>query len=124
MIDIDHFKKVNDIFGHRAGDDVLVQVAQEIEANSRETDIAARYGGEEFILVMPHTDLVGAVAATEKIREKVQALSLSDHDIRVTISAGVTSYRGQGVQECVEEADKALYSAKNAGRNRVVSAPE
>lgn len=124
MIDIDHFKKVNDIFGHRAGDDVLVQVAQEIEANSRETDIAARYGGEEFILVMPHTDLDGAVAATEKIREKVQALSLSDHDIRVTISAGVTSYRGQGVQECVEEADKALYRAKNSGRNRVVCAPE
>jgi diguanylate cyclase (GGDEF)-like protein len=122
MIDIDHFKRVNDTFGHRAGDEVLECVAQEITAHSRETDVAARFGGEEFLLVMPHTARHGAVAAMEKIRARVESLPMTAQRITVTISAGVAQYRGQGVLEFIEEADKALYSAKNAGRNRVVDA--
>jgi diguanylate cyclase (GGDEF)-like protein/PAS domain S-box-containing protein len=121
MIDIDHFKTVNDSFGHRAGDDVLECVAREIKAHSRETDVAARFGGEEFLLIMPHTSQQGAMSAMEKIRARIESLAMTSYRIKVTVSAGVAQYRGNGIREFIEEADKALYSAKNSGRNRVVS---
>jgi len=124
MIDIDHFKKVNDTFGHRAGDDVLECVAREIAALSRETDVAVRFGGEEFLLIMPHTSRQGAMAALEKIRARMESLAMTPNRIKVTVSAGVARYREQGILEFIEDADKALYRAKNAGRNRVLSAPE
>lgn len=124
LLDIDHFKKVNDTYGHQTGDDVLVHVAQEMREHSRGTDVVARFGGEEFILAMPHTSLEGALAAVEKIRKGVRAQAMTAHNITVSISAGVSLYQGQELLQCIEEADKALYRAKATGRDRVCRAGE
>jgi len=122
LLDIDHFKKVNDTYGHQAGDEVLIHVAREIRERSRETDVAARFGGEEFILVMPHTSVEGAMAAVDKIRLGIKAQTMTAHNITVSISAGVSQYVGQDILQCIEEADKALYRAKDTGRNKVCRA--
>lgn len=122
LLDIDHFKKVNDTYGHQVGDEVLVRVAREMRERSRETDVAARFGGEEFILVMPHTSVEGAMAAVEKIRLGVKAQTMTAHNITVSVSAGVSQYVGQDILQCVEEADKALYKAKDTGRDKVCRA--
>ncbi|MBI4958328.1 MAG: diguanylate cyclase [Desulfovibrio sp.] len=124
LLDIDHFKKVNDTYGHQAGDEVLTQVARELRERSRETDLAARFGGEEFILVMPHTVLAGAMAAVDKIRLGVKALSMTAQGIKVTVSGGVSQYVGQDILHCIDQADKALYRAKNTGRDKVCPGPE
>jgi len=124
LLDIDHFKSVNDTYGHQAGDEVLIQVAREIRERSRETDVAARFGGEEFILVMPHTALAGAMAAVEKIRLGVKALTMTSRGIAVSVSGGVRQYEGQGILQCIDEADKALYWAKKTGRDKICHAGE
>jgi diguanylate cyclase (GGDEF)-like protein len=125
LLDVDHFKKVNDTFGHPAGDAVLKGVAAVAQKQARETDIVARYGGEEMALILPETDAAGAHAIAERIRKAVGATSHpTEHGaIQVTVSIGLATSPCPGDAEAVlEAADKALYRAKQGGRNRVVAA--
>jgi len=122
LIDIDFFKRVNDSFGHGAGDKVLVNLASVMRNSLREQDFIGRWGGEEFILILPDTDLHGAVVLAEKLRTLVeqQQMKVEEHDIRVTISLGGSQYSLEaGLIQCLEQADTALYSSKTKGRNRV-----
>jgi diguanylate cyclase (GGDEF)-like protein len=125
MLDIDHFKQVNDRFGHQAGDDVLRAVAGAVSDCARDVDVAARYGGEEMAVLLPGADVAGALAAAERVRKAVEALDTGILDaegepVRVTVSLGVASL-GEGPtdgDDLVAQADAALYRAKHAGRNR------
>lgn len=125
MLDVDHFKAVNDLHGHQQGDAVLRAVAQAIAEATRGTDKAARYGGEEFAVVLPGTDAVGPLTAAETMRHAVEALRVPLEDgsaLRVTVSAGVSA-SAPGLEDPVQlvaAADGALYEAKRAGRNRTV----
>lgn len=125
MFDIDHFKKVNDTYGHLAGDRVLIQIAKTARAALREGDILMRYGGEEFLAILPAASKENARDIAERMRRMVEETSVADGDqsIRVTISIGITSYPEldvTGEQELVKRADEALYVAKETGRNKVV----
>ena len=130
IIDLDHFKTVNDRFGHQVGDDVLVEVARRIQAATRVPDVVARYGGEEFVVLLPGTDADGAVATAERIRRAVGASKVSittAQDIApmaVTCSLGVAEHptHGTTVAGLLRSADAAMYQAKARGRDRVVSA--
>jgi diguanylate cyclase len=119
MIDIDHFKELNDRFGHLAGDEVLVDLARTIERMVRASDLIARWGGEEFLLLAPETSPGDARRLAEMIRHHVHTNTLAERH-RITISVGVASYRGgDSVQSVVARADSALYLAKRGGRNQV-----
>jgi len=127
MVDIDHFKKLNDAYGHLAGDGVLREIAQVLKEGVRETDTVARYGGEEFIIVMPDTHLDGAAYRAETLREMVERKDFPGHDgpLHITISIGVAAFLSGSADGVIGVADRALYQAKRAGRNRViVGAPE
>jgi diguanylate cyclase (GGDEF)-like protein/PAS domain S-box-containing protein len=122
MVDIDHFKRVNDTHGHEAGDEVLKAVAEALRSTARGADILARFGGEEFVLVLPDTSADMAVRIAERLRLAIEAMStdVGGHIIRVTASFGVAQRAPQESQpEVLERADAALYSSKKAGRNRV-----
>ncbi len=120
MVDVDHFKRVNDTLGHEAGDDVLRLVAQTLQFMTRSTDMVARYGGEEFVVVLPATEAEPAVAFAEQLRLNIANLSWRGHPL--TVSIGVDSDTASVKTECqlVARADAALYRAKNSGRNRVL----
>ncbi len=131
MIDIDHFKRVNDSWGHSAGDVVLKEVAHRIESQVRASDVAARYGGEEFVVLLPGTDVASALLLAERIRDSVSASRdrLADATTTtITVSIGISEARfGRGDDELktmgdslIARADVALYAAKSAGRDRVV----
>lgn len=123
MIDIDHFKKVNDTYGHLVGDAVLREIAQILQSCIREIDFVARYGGEEFMIILQETPKEGALFVAERIRSKVCSKKVKAFDERVftTVSVGVAVFpQHTSYQELlVEIADKALYRAKDNGRNRV-----
>ena len=122
MVDIDHFKRVNDTYGHEAGDEVLKAVAEALRATARGADVVARFGGEEFVLVLPETSADMAVRIAERLRLTIEALStdVGGQVIRVTASFGVAQRAAQESQlEVLERADTALYSSKKDGRNRV-----
>ena len=127
MLDIDHFKKINDTHGHLIGDRVIRFVAQVLEKNTKGKDTAARYGGEEFTVLLPETPTKGARAVAESIRRAVANAQLVRADNKkplgqITISAGVATYRDeQDVMELISRADQALYRSKNEGRNRVTT---
>ena len=125
ICDIDFFKKVNDTYGHDAGDAVLVQVADVLREGVRTVDICARLGGEEFALLLPQTDVDGAVELADRLRMRVEALAIlhGGVSIRVTVSMGVATYQPgtPGKGQLFKQADERLYAAKNGGRNRVVS---
>ncbi|MGM0787528.1 MAG: GGDEF domain-containing protein [Thermodesulfobacteriota bacterium] len=124
IIDIDHFKHVNDTWGHAAGDEILKAIAGSICENIRVIDTFGRYGGEEFLLVMPYTPVQGASIKAERIRQQVENMDFSDTapGLRITISAGVAEYQAQeDVDQTLLRADNALYEAKHTGRNRVVT---
>jgi two-component system cell cycle response regulator len=125
LTDIDHFKVVNDTYGHPVGDVVLKGVAKLLQKEARTTDVAARYGGEEFALVMPETDLAGAQKTAERIREKVgQALFRTEHgELKVTLSIGIATFPQDASTKAqlVEIADGGLYHAKRHGRNQTVA---
>lgn len=128
MLDLDHFKALNDTHGHQRGDAILIEFAARVKKTLREVDTFARYGGEEFIGLLPETDEVGAVTTGEKIREAIRSQpfgSLGDDPVVVTVSIGVASYpkNGDSFHALVEGADRALYRAKQQGRDRVVAAP-
>lgn len=122
MIDIDHFKDVNDKHGHAVGDFVLRTVVERMESRLRTEDLLGRWGGEEFMLVVPDVDLEGALAAAEGVREAIEKteISVDGEHIPVTISAGVATWaRGDSQEALLDRADAALYDAKAAGRNQV-----
>jgi two-component system cell cycle response regulator len=125
MLDIDHFKKINDVHGHLAGDYVLKEVARLIQQRIRRDEVLARYGGEEFAIILPETTLEGACALAEGLREKIEEsrFVFQGETIRVTISIGaailVEDHRAS--LDLIKKADEKLYEAKRAGRNRVLS---
>lgn len=123
MFDIDHFKRVNDTYGHQAGDHVIEQVARLVREHVRDSDVAGRYGGEEFAVVLSDTDKVGARVFAERLRKSVEALEVlhDGHCIRFTISLGIADLSKPSVNhaDLIAWADQALYASKNAGRNRV-----
>lgn len=124
MADLDHFKSINDSFGHETGDRVIQQVARILDRMCRTSDVVARTGGEEFLLVLPNTDLASARVLAERIREAVgeHPLLVEQQRIPVTISLGVASTVGEvDLDELYDEADRALYIAKRGGRNRVAT---
>jgi len=122
MFDIDHFKTVNDTYGHAAGDDMLREIARRVSAATRGADWFFRYGGEEFVVAAPHTNLGNAVLLAEKLR-LIIANTPFPHDITGSISLGVAQLRqGESVDELMIRVDAALYAAKNNGRNRVAVA--
>ncbi|WP_343582870.1 sensor domain-containing diguanylate cyclase [Herbaspirillum sp.] len=131
LIDVDHFKLYNDIYGHAKGDDCLREVAKTIGASRRRTrDLAARYGGEEFALILPDCDIRGAAALASSLRQAVSDLRLPHSGAKngyVTISVGVASLNpvqeGDRILALIESADQALYQAKQGGRDRVVTDP-
>jgi diguanylate cyclase (GGDEF)-like protein len=122
MLDIDHFKKVNDTLGHAVGDDVLRAVAKTCAATLRQVDRVGRIGGEEFLVVLPDASPSDAVQVAERVRKEVANLTFAQKDLKITISLGVASCDGKGsVPELLERADQALYDAKDSGRNKTCS---
>ncbi|MGH2787308.1 MAG: diguanylate cyclase [Actinomycetota bacterium] len=127
MLDLDHFKRVNDTHGHQRGDAILVEFSQRVSGALREIDTFARYGGEEFICLLAETGLGGAATTAEKIREVIKSKpfgGMGDEPISLTVSIGVASYpeHGDSFRGLVEAADQALYRAKQEGRDRVRTA--
>ena len=119
MFDVDHFKNVNDTYGHQVGDQVLTQIAQCVKANIRKTDLVGRYGGEEFLVLLPHTDNLNSREVAEHLRHEVDSLGWEAAGLTTTISGGVASLEGQSLKELLQEADLLLYQAKTKGRNRI-----
>ncbi|MEK6950518.1 MAG: GGDEF domain-containing protein [Nanoarchaeota archaeon] len=128
MIDVDYFKKINDTYGHPAGDRVLQKVAQALEEVQRKADFLGRYGGEEFLVLLPHTNKEQAAAAAERFRENVSRRNKEPVNPitqgPITVSIGLATFPDDGTssQELIDAADKALYQAKGRGRNVVVAA--
>lgn len=124
LIDIDHFKMVNDTYGHETGDTVLTGVAQCLAETCRAQDIVSRWGGEEFLILLPETDQAGAMVVADKLRLAVQSLSFrhGGKPFSVTISLGVATFDPSlDLQTCIRRADEALYKAKKQGRNQTVA---
>lgn len=130
MLDLDDFKAINDTWGHPAGDRVLREFATLVAGGARATDLAARYGGEEFGMILPHTEGDLARRVAERIRVAVEDFEFLEAEapVRVTVSAGVATWpvdpRVESVEDLVAAADRALYRAKQAGKNRVMIDPE
>jgi two-component system, cell cycle response regulator len=127
IMDIDHFKSVNDSYGHDIGDEVLKEFASRIAANVRGIDLACRYGGEEFVVVMPDTDVAFAHSVSERLRHSIETtpfrISRAPHALHLTISIGIAGLEGadDSAEALLHRADQALYRAKKTGRNKVVS---
>ena len=127
LMDIDFFKKFNDNFGHQVGDQVLRLVGKTLNDNVKGQDITARYGGEEFAILLPRTELNGAMRLADKLREEVQSKELVNRKSgkkmgKITVSGGVAqSVPGQTIDDLIERADKALYQAKENGRNQIAT---
>ncbi len=129
IMDMDHFKDVNDAYGHDAGDLVLKQLADLIIHASRSTDLAARFGGAEFVMLMPETDPQAAVGAGNRMRDIVESavfkINAGGETIKKTVSIGIASLHpdGDSGEGLLKRADEALYAAKHNGRNQVKVAP-
>lgn len=126
MLDLDHFKSINDRYGHVVGDRVLVAAAEAFRSSLRTADVIARWGGEEFALLLPHTNLAGAQAVAERCRRTLEEAVIATEgvEVGVTVSVGVSGFPGDGLDSpdsLMRSADAALYEAKSRGRNRVVS---
>ena len=124
MVDVDHFKKVNDTYGHLAGDHVLKEIGKILRTELRQCDVIVRYGGEEFMVIMPETDQKQAIQALERLCSKLSSMEISygDLKIKITISIGVASAFPvmKDPMGVIHRADEALYRAKRSGRNRVI----
>ena len=124
MCDLDHFKKLNDTFGHQAGDAVLVGFSEIVTTTLRSCDVACRYGGEEFALILPDTDAEGAMVVCDRIRQHTQEKNWPAYpELNATVSLGIANipiHDTASAAEWIQNADQALYAAKEAGRNRVV----
>jgi len=129
LLDLDHFKKINDTYGHHAGDKVLIAVAEILKQNAREYDEVSRLGGEEFAIFMPTTTLDVAAQVATRIRERLEekCIEVDGHTLNITASIGVSCYPDvdiHGIEDLLKKADIALYEAKRCGRNKVVVAGE
>jgi diguanylate cyclase (GGDEF)-like protein len=128
MVDIDHFKNVNDTYGHVAGDEVLRKLAMELRDHIRHPDTVGRYGGEEFLVVLPHSTIKAATEQAERLCRHIQSIVIQSgtHEITLTISIGVAQYKihKEDWQSFLSRADNALYQAKNGGRNQWVVSEE
>jgi diguanylate cyclase (GGDEF)-like protein len=126
MIDIDHFKKINDSYSHATGDQVLVDFAQELRKKTRDIDIIGRYGGEEFVVILPSTPQKDAAELAERLRHQIEEKitpATADEKMMITVSIGVASLDEEihSLESLLDTADTALYEAKRSGRNRVFS---
>jgi diguanylate cyclase (GGDEF)-like protein len=122
LADLDDFKRINDRFGHPAGDDALRDFAKLLRVHLREIDVAARLGGEEFAVLLPETDLEGALTVAERLRRHVDARAgARGSDVRLTTSIGVAQYRSGTREDLLRRADEGLYQAKQQGKNCVVA---
>jgi diguanylate cyclase (GGDEF)-like protein len=127
LLDIDHFKNVNDTYGHHGGDRVLAEVADRLRHLVRPGDMVARYGGEEFAVLLPDTDTVAGRHIAERIRQGIAAAPIAvgenrQHSITVSVGMAGVASDYENVEDLVLAADRALYAAKNAGRNQVAAA--
>ena len=124
LLDIDHFKRINDSYGHPAGDLALCAIADRLRADTRAGDIAGRWGGEEFMIIMPRTDLDGAFAVAERLRQAIAAEPITAGYVKidVTVSGGCALSIGHSAELLLQLADTCLYSAKKSGRNKIVAA--
>ncbi len=125
MADIDHFKRVNDAYGHRIGDEIISRVAEALHEQSRQSDLPVRYGGEEFSVLLPDESIESAAALAERCRKDIEEICVgfAGQEVRVTVSFGVSDTNiADSPEALIESADAALYQAKNSGRNCVVSA--
>lgn len=120
MFDLDHFKNINDKYGHQTGDEVLKQVCSIVKNNIRSTDICGRYGGEEFIILLKNISLEDAKNVAEKLRQKIEQANILGDKNKITVSMGIVEYpeHGQWKQQLIEKVDQALYVAKERGRNQ------
>jgi two-component system, cell cycle response regulator len=122
IFDIDDFKKVNDKFGHQIGDEVLIEISKIVLLNVREHDLVVRWGGEEFLVLLPNTKLEGAVSVAQKIKEVIYSTQLSSKKLNITSSFGVSTLRKDDLEkDIIARADKALYDAKETGKNKVIA---
>lgn len=124
MADIDHFKRINDRFGHPAGDEALKRFAAILKQEARGSDVVGRYGGEEFAVILPETDMLGAIPCFERIREriKVEQIRHGNNVFTMTATFGLATLQpGWGVEDIIKKADQALYKGKAAGRDMVVA---
>ncbi|WP_447553895.1 diguanylate cyclase [Vreelandella sp. EE22] len=122
MFDLDNFKTVNDTYGHATGDAVLTEVTRAVASALRDTDMQVRLGGEEFLIIMPETSDAEAKTAAERLRTLVESQPFTEHQLSVTLSAGVASTPISSGEELLERGDQAMYQAKERGRNRVTVA--
>ncbi|MBV6449568.1 MAG: hypothetical protein MHPDNHAH_00279 [Anaerolineales bacterium] len=128
IVDIDHFKKVNDTYGHVVGDDVLRTIAARLREQIRHPDTIGRYGGEEFLIVLPNSDLKAASEQAARLCQRIRALQVTsnDHILSITISIGIAQYRNsrENWEQFLHRADKVLYQAKDNGRDQWAVAEE
>jgi diguanylate cyclase (GGDEF)-like protein len=127
MMDIDHFKAVNDELGHQAGDEVLCALVQTLRNVVRAVDMIVRWGGEEFLVVLPETDAAAAMITGERVRAAIATMEVghaSSTNTQITVSVGVAVTVGDSLDELLHRSDVALYLAKAAGRNRVMLSPQ
>ncbi|WGI26097.1 sensor domain-containing diguanylate cyclase [Halomonas alkaliantarctica] len=122
IYDLDDFKAINDTYGHSAGDSVLQQITALVSNVLRDTDLHIRLGGEEFLIIMPGVNAEEAYQGMERVRESVAQQTFSEHQLTVTLSSGIASYVEASGTRLLDRADKAMYQAKQTGRNRVVIA--
>ncbi|TAE57761.1 MAG: diguanylate cyclase [Nostocales cyanobacterium] len=125
LIDIDHFKKINDTYGHNIGDEVIIFMTKIVNNNLRQPDCFGRFGGEEFVILLPETDADEGFIVAERIRNSIQNqyLEVADQKVSITISIGISSYclGDKNIDAIIQRADQALYQAKNQGRNQVIT---
>ena len=117
LIDIDNFKAINDRYGHEVGDKALELIAYEIQSSVREADIVGRWGGDEFIVILRNTDLNGAKKVAQRIIENVRKLRIDS--LKLSVSLGLAQYEGESFKDLIKKADKALYRAKEEGKDRI-----
>ena len=119
MVDIDHFKRINDTHGHAVGDEVLQQVATALTTSARDSDVVCRYGGEEFSIILPHADIASAQAAAEKFRVAIETLEFSQLELTASLGVSCTGFGSTDPQMLLDQADRSLYFSKRSGRNQV-----
>ncbi len=119
LLDLDYFKEINDTFGHRVGDKVLLGLSSSLVKNIRNIDYVGRYGGDEFIIIFPNTDIKMAYNISERIRINIEKIKWEKNTIRITISGGLVELKNEDLNSLIIKADKILYKAKANGRNRI-----